>query len=328
MTAKTTRRRTRRHLATALRLALGAAILVLLFHQVPTAALVSALREVRWPPVTLALVIALASHVAVAIRLQGLVAAFGMRIAGAEIVALTLGALFYGLFLPAGNLTGILVRYVGIARREGNYAGAGVALLLDRLIATVTLCAVGIFFCLLDGRPASRHALLALAAGLVALLAVPAIALHGGIGPLLMRRLPERLSARLVPLRDAMRTARALPRKVVLTATLLGVTTHLLGTAAYALIAQAQGLGQGLAAPGWIRATAVLAAILPASVFGLGPREGTTVLLMGRIDIASAPALAFALLAYATTILAPALLGGALEAARVMRPARTHRGQT
>jgi hypothetical protein len=47
-----------------------------------------------------------------------------------------------------------------------------------------------------------------------------------------------------------------------------------------------------------------------------------TVLLTGRLGIGAPAALAFALLAYGTTLLLPALLGGALEALRLLVPGR------
>ena len=51
----------------------------------------------------------------------------------------------------------------------------------------------------------------------------------------------------------------------------------------------------------WLRAAAILIAILPISVSGLGVREGALLVLMAPYDISSAQAIAFSLLAFAST---------------------------
>jgi uncharacterized membrane protein YbhN (UPF0104 family) len=74
-----------------------------------------------------------------------------------------------------------------------------------------------------------------------------------------------------------------------------------------------------LATIAWTRAAAVLIAVLPISISGLGVREGAMVVLLAPYGIAAADALAYALLAFATTILAVGLLGSLLEAWRMVR---------
>ena len=66
----------------------------------------------------------------------------------------------------------------------------------------------------------------------------------------------------------------------------------------------------------------MLVAILPISVAGLGVREGAMVILLAPCGVAAADALTYALLAFATTILAVGLLGGLLEAIRLLRGQR------
>jgi hypothetical protein len=70
---------------------------------------------------------------------------------------------------------------------------------------------------------------------------------------------------------------------------------------------------------GWTRSAAVLVTVLPVSLAGLGLREGAFVLLLAPYAVAPADALAYSLLAFATTVLAVGLIGGAIEAFRLLR---------
>ena len=139
--------------------------------------------------------------------------------------------------------------------------------------------------------------------------------------PLLVRlRAPlgRRLPGKLTSLRLALSQARDLPRDVVAGVLLLSVLTHGLGIAAYALVASALDLDLALATVAWTRSAAVLIAIVPISVAGLGVREGVLVVLLAPYGIAAADALTYSLLAFGTTILAVGLLGGVLEALRLL----------
>ena len=82
----------------------------------------------------------------------------------------------------------------------------------------------------------------------------------------------------------------------------------------------------GLAVPftalGWMRSIAMLVAILPFSVSGLGLREGTLVALLGQRGVPADAALGYSLLVFGITVLSVALVGGVIEAIRWLRPLR------
>lgn len=305
------------------RIAVAAAILGYLFTLAPVAEVVAAARGVGVWPLLAACLLALGSQLAVAARLRRLTAAQGLTLPTGELFQINLATLFYGLFLPAGNITGVIARFYRIAWRDKKYAGTAVALLFDRMVATLALCAVGIAAFLWafpgDGRLALGLMLAALAA-----LWLAHLALFGELRVASLERarhrLGGRLRQRLASLHEALRAARRLPRRVLVQVAALAVLVHLIGTLAYAVLAGALGLELSLATIAWVRAAAVLIAILPVSVSGLGVREGAIVVLLAPYGVGTAEALAFSLLAFAATILALGLIGGLLEAVRVLAP--------
>ncbi len=314
-------RRVRRRRLTALaRCVVALAILAYLFHQISLASVLDAAVAAAPAPLIGAALFGLLGQAVIADRLRRLVQALGMRLSTLALLQINLATVFYGLILPAGNVTGIIARFYKISRREPNYAGIAVALAFERLVATLTLCLVGIAFWLADW-PAAWPALVLMLAALAALLALYA-ALFAAAAPL-MTRLRDRLGRwwpnRLTSLRAALCQSRALPRETVVKVFALGILTHGLGIIAFGLVADALGLDLSLATIAWTRSAAVLIAILPISIAGLGVREGAMVVLLAPYGIAAADGLAYALLAFATTILAVGLLGGLLEAWRLVR---------
>jgi glycosyltransferase 2 family protein len=304
------------------RCAIAVAILAWLFHEVSPASVLGEASSAAPGALLAAFLLALLAHVVIADRLRRLVQALGMRLSTLNLLQINLSTVFYGLILPAGNVTGIIARFYRMSRHEPNYAGIAVALAFERLITTLTLCLVGIAFWLADW-PADWPALVLMLSALAALLVLhaalfttaPVLArLRGSLG----RWWPDRLTS----LRETLRDSRDLSGAVVAKVFALSILTHALGVIAYGLVASALDLDLSLATIAWTRSAAVLIAILPISVAGLGVREGAMVVLLAPYGIAAADALAYALLAFATTILAVGLVGGLLETVRLLRGQR------
>ena len=182
--------------------------------------------------------------------------------------------------------------------------------------STLTLCGVGVLFWLIERPTGAWPALLLMLGGLLGLLALQALLL-------LDLPLPARLAAwrppKLASLYAALGRARRLPRALLTRVLLLGVVVHLIGIVAFAMVAAALGLELSYLTIGWTRSAAILVAILPVSLAGLGLREGAFVLLLAPYGIAPADALAYSLLAFTTTVLAIGLIGGVVEAFRLLR---------
>lgn len=298
------------------RLAVAAGILAYLFAQVALAEIAAAAASAAPVPLVLAGALALGAQILLAFRLSRLIRSFGLKLEVANLLEVNLAATFYGLFLPAGNVTGLLVRFARVSRRERNYSGIALALVLDRVIATLTLCAVGLIAGLLSPPHQSSFVLGLFVASLATLLA--ALSLLMLLPAWFADRWPKLVSRRLEKLWIALRQARHLPWRILLAAFALGIGIHLLGTGAYGLVAEALDLEIGWLTVAWLRAAAILIAILPISVSGLGVREGVLLVLMAPYDISGAQALAFSLLAFASTTVALGLIGGLCEARRLL----------
>ncbi|MGH6915000.1 MAG: lysylphosphatidylglycerol synthase domain-containing protein, partial [Geminicoccales bacterium] len=159
--------------------------------------------------------------------------------------------------------------------------------------------------------------LAALAALLVlyAMVFMSAPPLLGSVRQKLSRWWPKKLAS----LRQAVSQSRALPTELVAKVFALGILTHGLGVVAFGLVAMSLGLDLSIATIAWTRSAAVLIAILPISIAGLGVRESAMVVLLASYGIDAADALSYSLLAFATTVLAMGLVGGLLEAVRMLR---------
>jgi uncharacterized membrane protein YbhN (UPF0104 family) len=299
------------------RVAIAAAIFAYLFARAPVEEVLRSVAGADAGRVLAAVIAVFAQQLVVADRLRRLAQAYEVGLSTRALLKINLATLFYGLWLPGGNVTGFVARLYMMSASSRQYADVAVALACDRLVATVTLCAVGIGFWAIAW-PVDAWPVLALmstaAVGVSVLLTILLLA---------PGRLPASLwPARLAPLRDALHRPRSL-RGSLVAALGLGLLTQMLGTAVYVLVASALDLDLSLATVGWTRAAAMLVAILPVSIAGLGVREGVLVLLLAPYGISAADALAYGLLAFVVSVLVPGLAGAIVEADRLLvRPAR------
>ena len=313
----------RRILGLVARIAVTALLLVWLFrHAGGLQPVLTALRAARVEFIVAAFFVNLAVQVAIAHRLSLLAGVQGAGLSTGEVMEINLVTQFYALFLPGGGVAAILIRFYRLTRDDRRYTAILAAILCDRLLATATLCAAGLIFWLLDGpeRPPQALLVLVLSSAATALGLWPMFhpAPARWIGPL-AARLP--LARTLWPrLADALALFRAIPRSGQLHLAALSIGAHVMGIAVYFLLAGGLGLSVPFVALGWMRSIAMLVAILPFSISGLGLREGAMVALLGQRGVPGDTAVGYALLVFAITILSVALVGGLLEAYRWFRP--------
>ena len=244
------------------RVAITAAIMAYLLNQVAASEVLAELRSAAPQWIAMAALVAFAGQWLVAERLRRLVEALGPRASTLELLQIDLAARFYGLFLPGGNLAGVLARFYQIARRDGAYAATAVALAIERLVATLTLCFVGILFWLLELPTGNGLALVVMLGAFAGLLAVQALLF-------LERPLTVRMRARaarwwprqLASLRDALSRSRGLPRALLVEVLLLGVVVNLIGIVTFGLVALALDLQLSLLTIAWTRSAAVLVTV-------------------------------------------------------------------
>ncbi|HEX5044560.1 MAG TPA: lysylphosphatidylglycerol synthase transmembrane domain-containing protein [Candidatus Polarisedimenticolaceae bacterium] len=315
----------RRLLGLLARLAVTALLLLWLFHQAGGLKPVwRAMQAARLESVAAAFLLTVGVQAVIAHRLRLLAHAQGVPLRTREVMDINLVTLFYGLFLPGGGIAAILIRLYRLTRTDRRYTAILAAVLCERLLATATLCLIGLLFWLLDGRERLPQALIVLGAA-----SVPAaLALWPMFHPAPSRwvgRLTSRLplARTLWPrLAEAFASFRAIPLRGKLGLAALSLGAHLLGTGAYFLLAGGLGLKVPFMTLGWMRSTAMVIALLPFSVSGLGLREGTMVALLGQRGVPGHAALAYSMLVFGVTILSVALIGGLFEAIRWLRPRR------
>jgi len=312
-----------RRVPRALRWLLSAAILVALYRSVPFTEVRAALAAVHPAAALAALVAAAATQASVVARLRELFAARGTAPDYRDLLRLHLESLWYKLLLPGGVLANLVVRFAKLRFVERDTSALASTVLVERWLATLGLAALGSGCWALD-RPQLPTsfavlwlgALLAVIAAGVVLFARPI----ARVGLRVTRALfPVGFAQRAERSFDALAALRALPGTARLRLAALAILPHVFGTVTFATLAAALGLTESVVTWGWIRAGVVLATMLPLTAAGLGVRELTLVYALGFYAVARADALALASLVFAVTVVAPAAIGGALEAERWLR---------
>ena len=292
------------------RYAIAAAILWWLFTQFEFAQVLAALRQADWRWLGAAGLASVALQVIIAIRLRRLIMAQGIDLSTRELFEINLATMFYGLFLPGGNFAGLAVRLFRLGKEGGDLTGAGVALFIDRIVATISLCLVGMAFWLLE-RPDDTWPIFAVMAGATAAMVLMCVAITARWplpGPL--RKWGGKLQA-------AMQKWRTMSRRDHVQVLLLGVASHVVGIVVFVCLAWSLNVSVGFISLGWIRSAVILATMIPISVGGLGLREGAMVVMLQAYAVSEPDALAMSLLVFATVLLLPGLLGAVYEARRL-----------
>jgi uncharacterized protein (TIRG00374 family) len=264
----------------------------------------------------LTLLFALVSQVLIASRLKILTDLQGLELSAIEIFQINLATIFYSLFLPAGNFTGIAIRFYKLSNPQKKYSGSIISLVFDRVAATIALCIVGILFWLLDLPLESWPALVIMLISLFVLFVFQRISsmdwvyLKKGI---MSRWLGKKFMKPIDSISQATALLRVMPRHSKWRIYCLSILAQLAGIAAYYFIALSLELDVSMLTIAWTRSAAVLVAMLPISIAGLGLRETTFLILLMPYGILESDVLAYSLLVFATTILAIGLLGGLFE---------------
>ena len=301
-----------------LRYVIGIGFLLYVFSLVPVTDVATAIRNSRPDYLLTALVVAMSLQWLIAYRLKLVVNALEVGYSTTELFAINAATRFYGLFLPGGNVTGIAVRFYKIAGPQGMYAETAVTLYSERVIATLTLCTVGLIFRALDQSAENLWVVPIMAAVLIGSLYLLAVLM--GYAPLPFARLIDRGVDRvggstLAKIRPAVARTRELPGNILVAILGLSFLIQLLGILVFMLIALSLGWNISFVSLGWIRSGLILATMIPISISGLGLREAGALLLLGAYG--GDEALAFSLLVFAVTVLFFALLGGAIEVWRL-----------
>jgi uncharacterized protein (TIRG00374 family) len=306
-----------------LRVAIGIALLWWLYTTVDIADVWHAVKTARWQFVLGAVAMTFLVMWATADRLRRLCNAHGHSWTTLEILQINLATRFYGLFLPGGNLAGIAIRFYKLTDGRKHYLGTAVALLYDRIVATVTMCALGAAFWLVERPGESWQAVAAILVAMLGMVIVLLILFSPSPGPIVsgLRGVVSKVGGvRLNTLRDAFRESRTLSGRQTFTIYTLSFIAHLLGVVSCYLLSLSLGLELSFVTIGWVRTAIILATMIPVSVAGLGLREGAAMLLLTTYPgVENEDALAFSFLIFIVTVLLVGLAGGLIEAVRMLR---------
>jgi uncharacterized membrane protein YbhN (UPF0104 family) len=306
-----------------LRLLVAVALLTFVFSRVPLESVLSALRDTHPLGILAAYLAALGVQFLASARLQVLLTSQDVELAVREVFEINLASRFYSLFVPGGNLTGMGIRIFKVFRLGSRVAAAGAAVIADRLIATLTLCALGLVFWAAQSPPPNAI-WLAVFAGCFAALAIVMWLLSRGSWPeWLERHIGKReYGDRLASLRRAVHQSGRLRGRLLGRVATLSLATHLAGIACYWLVASAMQLGLSPIEVGWVRSVMLLVTLLPISLAGLGIREAGAYLAMSFYGVEASIAVTFSVLVMLVSVLGTGLLGGLLESLRFAQRSR------
>ncbi|MEO6029903.1 MAG: lysylphosphatidylglycerol synthase transmembrane domain-containing protein [Candidatus Binatia bacterium] len=311
----------------------GVAVLMLAFlaSRVDLAAVRAALVATPLHAVVIATLASFAGNVMIAFRLQALLRAQGVPVTALQTLAINLAAFFYNLLLPVGGVGVAAVRLQRLSRQpEGRFTAALTAMVCDRFLALVALGVIGLVCFAADPQPKPAGTWLVLLAGTATL----GVFLAPRAVPMELRRFVRDLqaggsgtwwSAALLRMSNALGSVARLSTRDLVTLLAISIVAQIPGIVVYTVLGAGLGMSVSFAAMGWVRSVVVLITIMPISIGGLGVREGALVFTLQAYGVASHEALALAILIFATTILAPGLLGGILEAIRSLRHHETVR---
>lgn len=307
-------------LKTALRVAVAATVLLIVLRLVHPADLAARLAGVDPPALAFGFAAAVVAYALGAERLAILARSQGIALRGWQALEVTLAGLFYGIFLPAGNATGLAVRLWRLAGDDRRFGPAMFALLVDRVVTTASLAVVGLTFWLLDMERAPMTAATVLAVTLAGTALVWTALASRTVARLLERfsGLPA-IGRLLRASAESVRGLRRLHAREFAALPLLSVVAHLASIAAWFAIARAAGLEVDLLTVAWLRCAAVAVTLVPVTIAGLGLREGAVLVMLRPYGVEHDAALAFSLLISTVTVIGVGLLGGVLDGIRFLR---------
>jgi glycosyltransferase 2 family protein len=262
------------------------------------------MREAPLWPLVVAFVATLCLNLVVAYRLRLLAAPQGIDVSTPHAMRINLATTFWALFLPAGNLAGIAVRFYKLSRAGGRAAGGVVTLIYDRVLGTAGLGLIGLICLAFDARQVTAAALgiLVLGTAIVLVVAVPWV-----VPPPALAAARGRMGR--VGALATLGSARVLGPGPLLALLGLSVVSQAPGVASFVVLARALDVHASVAALGWIRSVVLLLTLVPITLAGFGVREGAILLLLRFTGAPEHNLLALSLLVFATTALAPGLVG-------------------
>lgn len=309
----------RKSITKLLRITVAVVLLYYIFSQIGLDTVIDAVGNADIPQLCIAFLFAVIVQFVVSYRLKRLTDMYDLNLPTLLVFEVNLATRFYGLFLPGGNFTALLIRIFKFTRERSQISSVVMSLLADRIAATLSLCFLGLlFWVLLQPRPESlwliTFTLATMGCLLLAyILFIQSFSHEAGRLARIMQRLNPALWKNLTGI---LKNSNLEGDKILLNSLWLSVVAHLLGIVGYWLIAQSLDMTLTLLMIAWIRSGIILVTLLPITIAGLGVREVAALLLLQQYGVEPDIIIAFSMLVFATTIFGIGLLGGLAEAWR------------
>jgi hypothetical protein len=305
-----------------LRIGVAVGILYYMLNRFLLTEVVSSIGSVKLNYVVTACIMSFLIQVIISKRLQVIAVQQGIGISVSRALDINLTAVFYGLFLPGKSLTGNAIRYYKLSNPDKKWAEALASILFDRVVATISLCTIGILFWIFDFRPSSVFVGLGMTTLLVCLFIATVLILDMERLVLLHKCLEKIdlpfLSDWLDRFLSSLRMYRGLGSISLVSALALSILAQLLVVFIYCLLARSLDINTSIFTLGWISSAVVLATMIPVSISGFGIREGALFLLLKPYGVVGEDVLALSFLVFGVTLLLVGTIGGVLEGSKTL----------
>ncbi|MGB2692307.1 MAG: lysylphosphatidylglycerol synthase transmembrane domain-containing protein [Thermodesulfobacteriota bacterium] len=306
---------------TIIRFAIAIAIIIFLFTKISFPDVVGSIISAKLHYVILAIIVSVLAWIVASYRLKFFSALQGLLISMFQAFEINLSTLFYGLFLPGGNLTGGIIKFYKLSSKEKKLSEAFITLAIERVFATLALCIIGLFFWILSFPKDLNLLVLSMVIILLGL---------GSFCSLIFIDREQRVIKWLLRLANNVYVSPKLNRfvknvsglgKIPLESLIfmiaISMASQLLNVFVFFLLLKSIDLDVSFVSIGWIRSVVVLVTMIPISISGMGLREGSFIILLGAYGISENSAFAYSIIVFAVTRVLPGLLGGLFETRKI-----------
>ncbi len=303
-------------------------ILTYIFSNIPIPSILTAFTSLDLSVILFVIPVILLSIVVATMQLKVFTDNHHMRLPFSKILHINFLTEFYNLFLPS-YLAGGVIRWHKLSKDNKKRAEAFAALILNRLVGTLTLALFGFICWKFDSTtiPNDYYGifLFTLFGGLLCVY----VLLFSKHVFKIFNYLSLHRKFRLVPIPIANGIRKLIHASIQYQK--LSLCEHglifflscfwqILGSIFFLLIALSMGVDIRFESLGWIRSILSLLLFLPVSISGFGVREGGLIFLFAYFGISPATAIAFSFLVFAKTLLL-GLIGALLEVKETLMPA-------
>lgn len=272
--------------------------------------------------IAVACVFSMLFQIIVSYRLKLLAEWQGIPISIYKVFKINLIATFYGLFLPAKNLTGGAIRFYGLSKVNNKKAEALASIILDRIFATMTLILVGALFWPMDRSPETvKFGYSFIFIFGISVLLIILFSNERILDPLQKILELMKLSSfnkSFIKFYSSINRYRTVSLKSLAGILILSVFIHLLDVFTYFLLTESLGLNVPIVTIGWIRSATILATIVPVTISGFGVREGVLIFLLAPYGVAGEQAFALSILVFMVTTFFAGIIGGLFEIGKMI----------